>query len=138
MKDENFEKEFKEVTSSLGCKKVYDAICGEFTGKLVWLMPKKSNIAVYGVLGNDPKVHVDFWALLSQGTTVSGFWLSTVVPEHPPEVIARGFQTIFAGLRGNYASTIQKVFKFEDAIEAIQYASENGSKGKILLSVDGK
>eukprot|EP00331_Platyophrya_macrostoma_P006640 CAMPEP_0176422514 /NCGR_PEP_ID=MMETSP0127-20121128/9775_1 /TAXON_ID=938130 /ORGANISM="Platyophrya macrostoma, Strain WH" /LENGTH=325 /DNA_ID=CAMNT_0017803371 /DNA_START=114 /DNA_END=1091 /DNA_ORIENTATION=+ len=136
-KDENFEKEFKEITASLDCRKAYDPIGGDFTGKLVWLMPKNSDIAVYGALGHDPKTHVDIWALSTQESTVSGFWVSAKIQKLSPEVIAKGYQTIFAGLRGNYASTIQKVFKFEDVQEAFKFAYENASKGKVLLSVTG-
>eukprot|EP00331_Platyophrya_macrostoma_P029303 CAMPEP_0176441526 /NCGR_PEP_ID=MMETSP0127-20121128/21249_1 /TAXON_ID=938130 /ORGANISM="Platyophrya macrostoma, Strain WH" /LENGTH=327 /DNA_ID=CAMNT_0017826319 /DNA_START=40 /DNA_END=1023 /DNA_ORIENTATION=- len=136
--DENFEKDFKEITASLDCRKAYDAICGDFTGKLVSLMPRKSNISVYGLLSGDPKFHVDFFAIVSTESTVTGFVVTFKMASHPKEIIDKGYQTIFAGLKGAYASHIQKVFKFEDVEEAIKFSVENASKGKVLLSVTGK
>ena len=137
-KDEDFEKKFKEVVNSLDCRKAYDAIGGQFTSKLVWMMPKKSNISVYGLLGGGSQVHADFWALLSQDSTIGGFWLSVKMANHPTEKIVEGFQKIFAGLRGTYATQIVKVFSLDEVREAIKFSQEHGSKGKVLLSPTGK
>ena len=137
-KDEDFEKQFKEAVNSLDCRKVYDAIGGKFTGQLVWLMPKKSNISVYGYLDRDPQVHVDFWALLSQETTVDGFWLSGRMRNFPKEKIAEGFQKVFAGLRGVYSTKIAKVFSYDEVLEAMKFSLEHASQGKALLSLTGK
>ena len=133
-KDEDFEKKFKELVASLDCRKVYDAIGGQFTGKLVWLMPKKSLINVYGVLEGDLQIHADFWALLSQDSKIGGFLLPVAMQNYPKEKIAEGYQKIFAGLKGTYATKISKVFSLDEVHEAIKYSQEHGSEGKVLLS----
>ena len=137
-KDEDFEEKFKEAVNSLDCRKVYDAIGGQFTDRLAWLMPKKSTISVYGILEGDTQAHVDFWALLSQESILNGFWVAKHIQTHPKEKIAEGFQKIFAGLRGVFATHISKVFSLDEAREAMKYQYENGSKGKVLLSPSGK
>ena len=137
-KDEDFEKSFKDVVALLDCRKVYDAIGGNFTGKLVWLLPNKSNISVYGVLDGDYQVHADFWALLNQESTVSGFSLSTKITNYPKEIVAEGFQVIFAGLKDVFASKVSKVFSLDEVHEAIKYSIEHGSQGKVLLSPTSK
>jgi len=112
----------------------FEAIAGDFTGRILRAMPSSSSIYVYGALSgkNVGGITVNDIAFLDK--KVTGLWLQTYFKE----VVAQGkttefFNEIHSRLNTIFESKIQKIFTLEDLEAAIAYYKENSSKGKILI-----
>ena len=131
IKDSDFDEKLKEVIEKEKPTKAYDAICGDFTQKLVKAMPPKSIISVYGCLSGKPEITVTIWDLFG-GKTLNSF--AVTMPEQmnfEEKSELAGF--IQKRLKTSLRGEVIKTFPLEKTAEAMAYSEEFASKGKVVI-----
>jgi len=71
----NWLTQVKDACKTLDCRLAFDAVAGETTGKILEVMPKLSEIQVYGSLSGQPCRELGISPLIFGGKRVSGFFL---------------------------------------------------------------
>jgi len=129
----DFEAQLKEIAEKEQATIAFDAIAGDFTGKVVTAQPAGSICYVYGGLGGRAVTNLSIMELF-KGKRVSGLYLTNYVTELAKTgKIREFFQEIHSRLGTTFSTNVHKVFKLEEIAEALAYYKEHSSKGKILL-----
>jgi len=131
----DFVSQFRTLAAKEKATICFEAIAGDFTGKILRVMPSSSIIYVYGALSGKNVGNITVNDLAFMDKKVSGLWLQTYFKE----VVTQGktsefFNEIHSRLNTVFKSSIQKVYTLEDLEAAIAYYKENSSKGKILIT----
>jgi len=130
---EDFEQKLKELAEQESATIAFDAINGEFTGKVLRAQPVKSIIYVYGSMAGFSANGVGTMELF-QGKVVAGFLIFNYLEELKQKgESGQFFENVHALLKKVLYSKVQKTFKAEELDEAIAYSAANSSKGKIML-----
>ncbi|MDO8276650.1 MAG: zinc-dependent alcohol dehydrogenase family protein [Burkholderiaceae bacterium] len=109
-----------------------DAVGGETTRRLGQCLADKAPLLVYGFLGAD-QVHLDTADLLFRGIRLKGFERSPLLPVEP-SALAQLFESIAALVAdGTAASEIEAVYDMADIHAAIEHASRDARRGKVLV-----
>jgi len=130
----DFEAKLKEIAEKEQATIAFDAISGEFTGKLVRAQPPGSTCYVYGALSGDREIKGVGIMDLFQQKNITGLYLTNYITEVVKKGEAGKFFHEVHGLLGTvFRSEVQKVFSLDDFQEALAYYKDNSSKGKILF-----
>ena len=132
IKDSDFDEKLKEVIEKEKPTKAYDAICGDFTAKLVKAMPPKSIISVYGLLSGKVEMTVTIWDLFG-GKTLNTFAVTTPYAEMSFEEKVEFADYIQKRLKTSLKSDIVKILPLEKTGEAVEHSEEFASKGKVVI-----
>ncbi|KAL4512694.1 hypothetical protein ABPG72_020531 [Tetrahymena utriculariae] len=130
--NEDFLEQLKKITSEQNATIFLDAIAGQFTGKVLSVMPNNSTAYVYGQLsGEDSSISPN--QLIFKNQSIKGFllpaWFSGLSPEIQISFIQKLKNLIKSDLRTEIASECS-LAQGKNAIE--QYLN-NMSSGKVLL-----
>ena len=134
--DPDFETKLKEIATKEKATLSFDAIGGDVPSTLLKNQSPGSICYVYGMLSGRTVKEIQIGDLM-QRKKVAGF----VCVEHMIERNEKGdvqnyFKEMTDLLPTAFKTNIQKVFKFEELKEAIEYAEKNASQGKVLLRFD--
>ena len=129
----DFEAQLKEIAEKEQATIAFDAIAGDFTNKVVTAQPAGSICYVYGGLGGRAVNSISIMELF-KGKQITGLYLTNYVTEQAKTgKIQEFFKEVHSRLGTTFKTSVQKVFKLEEIVEALAYYKEHSSKGKILL-----
>lgn len=119
-----------EITAGKGARIVFDPIGGKILESLAAATAPKGIIFEYGALATEPTPYPLFTAL-SKSLTVRAYTLFEVAAD---PVFPKGKQYIFNHLAsGAFKPLIDKVFRFDEIVEAHRYMESNAQVGKIVV-----
>ena len=101
----------------------FDAISGDFPGKVLHLMPEGSHMYVYGALSNQNIVGVDSGGLIFKNHSVSNFWIPKWINKVDSEVFWKWMDKIVLDmLMGGeiFGTKVSKTFKLSEFEEAMK------------------
>lgn len=120
--------------SELNVTCALDAIAGAETGSLLKVLPRNSEVVVYGALSGEPCGHIDPVELIYHGKRINSFylnrWIQTQGKVHMLRHVYRIQQLM---LSGQIQSQVQREAGFADLREALQQYTGEMSQGKVLL-----
>ena len=121
--DISFEKDLKDMIKKYNPTCFFDAISGDFPGKVLAMMPEGSTMYVYGALSMKQMVNVDSGGLIFKNHTVSNFWIPTWLKNTKKEVLLKWMQEIIQDMvEGGkvFGSKVIKSFPIDKFDEAMQ------------------
>jgi len=126
-------KEVMAATAGKGANLIFDAIAGPLLLKLAKAAAYEASIFIYGALSLETTAF-PLQLALKKGLTVQGYTMFQVTDDAAR--FARGKEYTYAGLKdGSLVPVIDKVFPFEQIVEAHRYMESNEQKGKIVVQV---
>ncbi len=132
--DSEFYNKLAELSADLKATTALDPIAGANTGRLMKLLPDKSNVVVYGSLSGEPAGDISASQLSARGKIVSGFHLARWIQTRGMIYVTRAagrMQKLMA--KGEIKTEIRRRAKFEDVREALAEYAENMTAGKVLI-----
>ena len=123
---------FKGIAKKEQATKFYDAVCGEFTVKVLRKLPFGSVVNVYGGLSGDINVPITLMDLFG-GKTISGFMLQAHYGKLSLEEKMKLAGHIQSSLKTTLKSNVAKSFSIDEIEKAIEHSLKNGSTGKTIL-----
>lgn len=131
--DEDVPAAIRRITGNVGLRLAFDPIAGRFAESLVPCMAEEGRIIFYGGL-SDELTQFDRRASIGKGLSFTGFIVRQIIGY--PERLQRGIAFVLSNLAaGTIDPHIDRVFAFEDVVEAHRYIETNQQIGKIVLKV---
>ncbi len=132
--EENLLQRVMEITRNKGVNYVFDPIAGSGVEQLAEATAFGGVIFLYGALANQPTPFPLFTAF-HRALSIRGYTLFEVIvnPELRQQAEAYIFKNIEAGI---LKPKIDKVFRFDELVQAYQYMEANQQIGKIVVTVD--
>lgn len=129
----DFEAQLKEIAEKEKATIAFDAICGEFTTKVLKSQPRGSITYVYGGLAGMDVLGLGVGDLF-QGKSLSGLIVFDYLEKlRTKEELPKFYNEIHELLPTVFKTDIQSVFKLDEINEALAFYQANSSKGKILI-----
>jgi NADPH:quinone reductase-like Zn-dependent oxidoreductase len=135
-----WEKELAELANKLGAKYCFEAVGGEFTGRMISAMPNGSTIYHYGNLEMKQLTRLLTMDFIFKGKTLKGWILSKFFRETPKQRIREImgiFKEEFSKENSYLETTYSKVFSLEEYEKAMEYYVTNMSQGKVIMKPHG-
>eukprot|EP01016_Furgasonia_blochmanni_P018103 TRINITY_DN2067_c0_g1_i1.p1 TRINITY_DN2067_c0_g1~~TRINITY_DN2067_c0_g1_i1.p1 ORF type:complete len:372 (-),score=114.19 TRINITY_DN2067_c0_g1_i1:1182-2297(-) len=129
----DFKEQLGKLAAELSATVAFDCIGGSMTGLVITVMPPKSSVYNYGRLSGEPVGGIPSEELMFKNKSIHGLWLNTFLED--PEFCAEVPKAIYE-MPSYMQSDIQKEFSLEQVNEAIEFASANAGKGKVILNPD--
>lgn len=121
--DPNFFTDLKAMIKEHKPTAFFDAISGDFPGKVLALMPEGSTMYVYGGLSNKMTVDVDSGGLIFKNHTVTNFWIPTWLKHSTKETLMKWMQEIVTDMiQGGevFGTEVSKTFPLSEFKEALK------------------
>eukprot|EP01016_Furgasonia_blochmanni_P025764 TRINITY_DN27570_c0_g1_i2.p1 TRINITY_DN27570_c0_g1~~TRINITY_DN27570_c0_g1_i2.p1 ORF type:complete len:333 (+),score=114.15 TRINITY_DN27570_c0_g1_i2:57-1055(+) len=128
----DFDDQLKKTTAELNATVCFEAIGGDFTGRVLRGLPDRSVLYVYGHLSDDPSRGITADDLIFKGKKVQGFWLMNFF--RTDAEFRASVPGVIYNLPTNLQSEVNKEFSFNQVNEAVAYMLANASKGKVILN----
>lgn len=125
--------EVLKLTNGQGARIVFDPVGGANLSKLIEAMAFQGTAYVYGALASGP-TEIPLLAMIGKMLTLKGhnIWLTSGDPSRQKAAV----EDILAGLAsGALRPVIDRVFGFDEMVEAHRYLEQNGQFGKIVVTV---
>ncbi|MDD2817961.1 MAG: NADPH:quinone oxidoreductase family protein [Candidatus Nanopelagicales bacterium] len=127
---ENLKDRIKSITGS-GADLIIDPVGGSYAEESFRAIAWGGRFVVVGFAdGEIPKIPLNLPLL--KGGIIKGFEIRTVA-EHLPQEVAEGDAKLDEMTQGGLAPHISKVFRLEDAREALEFIATRQSTGKVLI-----
>jgi NADPH:quinone reductase-like Zn-dependent oxidoreductase len=121
------------ITDGKGARIAFDAVGGSLLPKLIDAMPWKCTIYSYGWLSGDT-LNLSVRAQISHMLTIKGWTIVDTLFDE--DKLRKGIAFIDAGLKqGKLKTVIDRVFAFNDIVEAHRYLESNNQFGKIVVTL---
>jgi NADPH:quinone reductase-like Zn-dependent oxidoreductase len=131
--EEDFVARVKEITGGNGARVVFDPIAGKSIELLAQAAARGGTIFEYGALAPEP-TPFPLHAALSKGLSVRGYTVREVLSD--PKLRAKAQQYVFNRVEaGNFKPRIDRVFPFENIVDAHRYMESNEQVGKIVVKL---
>ena len=132
--DENYESQLKEVIHRLKPTTFFDAVAGEASGTIVNLMPKNSQLIVYGGLSTKPLSGINAMQLIFNGLHIKGFDLNKwFVSTEKSEIQMATILLSALVLEKNVENPISIEVGIEEVAKGIRHYLGSMSEGKMLI-----
>ena len=120
-------------SSDKGLRLAFDAIAGPFAESLVPCMADEGTIFFYGGLSDQPTMF-DRRPIIRKGISFTGYTVWQILRHADRRERGRSF--VLTGLAdGTLTPVIDRIFPFEEAVEAHRYMESNEQFGKIVMAV---
>lgn len=132
---ETFEDDLRQISNDLKATGFFDAVAGDLTGQVLKSMPSGSTAYIYGGLSGKSFSLSPLDSIFYE-KTISYFWLPPWLAKLTNEERMQTFGVVVKDLSTGgeiFGSTIVKTFPLSEFEEAIKYANEHASEGKVLL-----
>ncbi len=130
---EDLARRIDEITDGAGVRLVYDPIGGPFLKSYVDALARHATIFLYGLLSGEPTV-VEVVPMVRKAAILHPYSMFNHVSE--PVQLARAKNYIQERLGdGRLTPLVDRVFDFEQVVEAYRYMESNQQKGKIVVRV---
>lgn len=131
--EEDFVARVKEITDGRGARVIFDPIAGKGIELLAQAAAVGGTVFEYGALAPEP-TPFPLFAALSRGLSIRGYTLREVLSV--PKLRAKAQQYVFDHVAaGDFKPRIDRVFPFEEIVEAHRYMESNEQIGKIVVTV---
>ena len=128
----DFLEQLKEVSQRLGATIAFDPIGGESTGQLVEVLPKGSQILVYGALSPEGAT-IDPKRLIFDGKQIEGFWFADWTEK---KGVWRTISCVRKALKGagvEWTTEVAERVPLDHVHEAILRYENHMTRGKVLI-----
>ncbi|HEY2484391.1 MAG TPA: zinc-dependent alcohol dehydrogenase family protein [Candidatus Binataceae bacterium] len=131
--EEDLVKAIDEITGGQGARVVFDPVGGPTVPKLIKTMSFQGLLYLYGAL-SDQVTTVPPLDLIAKILTIKGYNIWTTSGDAQRQKAAVDF--VLAGLeKGTLKPVIDKVFPFDQIVEAHRYLEASGQFGKIVVTI---
>ncbi|KEZ78091.1 zinc-dependent alcohol dehydrogenase family protein [Salinisphaera hydrothermalis] len=125
--------ETMRLTNNAGARIVFDPVAGSTVNDLANAMSPGGTMFLYGALAPDETPFPLFTAL-AKALTLRGYTVLEIFADE--QAFARGKQFVFDGIAsGDLVPTVDRVFDFDDIVEAHRYMESNQQFGKIVVRI---
>lgn len=125
--------EVDRITGGKGANLIFDAVAGPIMADLARAAAYEARIYIYGALSLESTVF-PLQIALKKGLSICGYTMFQITDD--AERFARAKDYIYNGLAdGKLKPVIDKVFPFEQIVEAQKYMETNQQNGKIMVRV---
>jgi NADPH:quinone reductase len=132
--EQNLRQEVSGFTAGHGADVIFDAVAGPIMADLAVAAAYQARIFIYGALSLETTVF-PLQTALRKGLSINGYTMFQIVDDE--ERFKRARDYIYKGLAdGTLKPVLDKVFAFEDIVEAQKYMETNQQNGKIMVRVD--
>ncbi|WP_232462263.1 zinc-dependent alcohol dehydrogenase family protein [Neisseria chenwenguii] len=122
-----------EISGGKGVNLVFDPVGGKEAAKIINAMAQDGRYIIYGALSYDD-IAVPVFPILGKHLAVRGYELFEITTV--PEKLAQAKQFVFDGLAsGQLKPEIDKIFAFDEMVQAHEYMASNAQMGKILVKI---
>lgn len=126
--------EVTRITEGKGVRVAFDPVGGELLPKLMRVMPWQGILYIYGALEGDTTI-VPVLTQIGQMVTIKGWMPADILYNRDRLQVAVDYIT--AGLsEGKLSPVIDRIFPFDDMVEAHRYLESSQQFGKIVVKVD--
>lgn len=130
---ETLESRIKELTDGKGVRLVYDPIGGPFMKTYVNALARRATIFLYGLLSGEP-TEVEVVPMVRKAAILHPYSMFNHVCE--PDELERGKTYVLQRLiDGRLKPIIDRVFAFDDTLEAYRHMDSMKQLGKIVVRV---
>lgn len=132
-KEDDVTAKLLEITGGKGVNVVFDPVGGKEAATIINAMAKDGYYIIYGALSHDD-IAVPVFPILGKHLTVRGYELFEITTV--PEKLAKAKKFVFDGLAGaQLRPEIDKIFAFDEIVQAHKYMESNTQMGKILVKI---
>ena len=132
--DQKLADEVERITGGSGAQMIFDAVAGPIIVDLARSAAYEARIYIYGALSLESTVF-PLQVALKKGLSINGYTMFQITDEAGR--FARAKDYIYKGLEdGTLKPVIDKVFEFEQIVEAQKYMESNQQNGKIMVRVN--
>ncbi|KAG9408754.1 hypothetical protein AC1031_020599 [Aphanomyces cochlioides] len=125
--------QLKTLASDLGATLAFDAVAGSLTGDILELMPYGTEVQVYGRLSNEASSGCSPGGFITQKKTISGFWLVEYMKLRGTFGVWSMIREVSKGLKDTFATTINRSYALENAVQAIQDYTKSMTDNKVAF-----
>jgi len=130
---DNLVEEVMLATGGKGADLIFDAVAGPLLLQLALAAAYEACIFIYGALSLETTAF-PLQVALKKGLTVQGYTMFQVTDEI--DRFSRGKNYIYRGLQsGSLVPVIDRVFAFDQIVDAHKYMESNEQRGKIVVTV---
>lgn len=126
--------EVMKITEGKGVRVAFDPVGGDLLPKLMKVMPWQGILYIYGALGGDTST-IPVLTQIGQMVTIKGWMPADILYNRDRLQIAVDYITA-ALAKGSLSPVIDRVFAFDDIVEAHRYLESGQQFGKIVVKVD--
>lgn len=129
----DFVKEIMSITNGQGARVVFDPVAGASFSKLISALAFQGIAYIYGGLDSGV-TPLPVLEMIAKMVTIKGhnIWLTSGDPARQKAAV----EYVVEGIRiGALKPVIDRIFKFDDMVEAHQYLENNGQFGKIVVTL---
>jgi NADPH:quinone reductase-like Zn-dependent oxidoreductase len=131
--EEDLVKAINEITGGQGARVVFDPVGGPTVAKLIKTLSFQGLLYLYGAL-SDQVTTVSPLELIAKILTIKGYNIWTTSGDAQRQKAAVDF--VLAGLeKGTLKPVIDRVFPFDQIVEAHRYLEASGQFGKIVVTI---
>lgn len=131
--EEDLESRLKEITGPQGVRVVFDPVGGPAFEPLTAAMSRGGILIQYGSLSTEP-TPFPLVAVLTKSLTLRGYLIHEITSDPTRLEAAKAF--VLAGLKsGALKPVIDRIFAFDEIVEAHRYLESNAQFGKIVVKV---
>jgi NADPH:quinone reductase-like Zn-dependent oxidoreductase len=131
--EEDLVKAIDEITGGQGARVVFDPVGGPTVAKLIKTLSFQGLLYLYGAL-SDQVTTVSPLELIAKILTIKGYNIWTTSGDAQRQKAAVDF--VLAGLeKGTLKPVIDRVFPFDQIVEAHRYLEASGQFGKIVVAI---
>ncbi|GLR53538.1 zinc-dependent alcohol dehydrogenase family protein [Shinella yambaruensis] len=126
--------EVKRITDGKGVRVTFDPVGGELLPKLMQVMPWQGILYIYGALEGDTTI-IPVLTQIGQMVTIKGWMPADIVYNRDRLQVAVDYITA-ALSEGKLSPVIDRIFPFDEMVEAHRYLESAQQFGKIVVKVD--
>jgi NADPH:quinone reductase-like Zn-dependent oxidoreductase len=131
--EEDFLARVKEITADKGARVIFDPVAGKGIELLARAAAFDGTIFEYGALAPEP-TPLPLFTALSRALSIRGYTLREIFVD--PKLTAKAQGYVFDHVAAaNFKPRIDRVFPFEQIVEAHRYMESNEQIGKIVVTV---
>ena len=131
--EEDFLARVNAITGGRGARIIFDPIAGKGVELLAQAAAPGGTIFEYGALALEP-TPFPLFAALAKGLSIRGYTLREILSV--PELKAKAEEYVFDRIEaGQFTPRIDRVFPFDQIVEAHRYMESNEQIGKIVVTV---
>lgn len=131
IEEEDLVARVNEITAGRGARVAFDSVGGNLVGTLAEAVAPEGTIYLYGFLAGEPTVYPTIG--FGKGIALTSFVLAQM---KSPERLPLLKRYIFDRLAdGTFKPAIDRVFPFEQTVDAFRYMESNAQIGKIVIEL---
>jgi NADPH:quinone reductase-like Zn-dependent oxidoreductase len=126
--------EVTRITDGKGARVAFDPVGGRNFSKLISALAFEGIVYIYGTLDEEAATTIPVLEMIAKMPTVKGYSLRSISGTEASrrasvDYVLKGLET------GALKPIIDRMFKFDDMVEAHRYLESGGQFGKIVVTV---